>query len=643
MVRGRGFSTPQRRRAGPVGGSIPSCRAASYSSLASEKGGLPGVLLARSGRFHAPTARAFARWLLLVAAYTLAGRLGLLLAFENSNVSPVWPPTGIALAGLLWLGPRAWTAVALGAFLVNFLSPVSWFTACGIAAGNTLEAVAAVWLLGRAGFDTGLARIRDVLALLLLAAVGSTLASATVGVTSLCLEGAALWPTFGRLWWQWWLGDAMGDLVLVPLLLSWRTRPSASRGRRPEAAALVATCAVVSWTLFGGGITAGVFSSPYWIFPFLTWAALRFAQRGVSSITLLISALAIGGALGGVGPFIGATTAESLVLLQAFLGVTAVTGLFMAAVTAERQTAEAGLRRLNVELERRVIERTAELAEANSELGQRTEENETFVYSVSHDLRSPLVNLQGFSKELSLSSSDLRTLLSDPGVPAPVRERGVALLDGEVAESLRFIGTGVARLGDIIDSLLRLSRLRRVVYVWQPLDLGAVVRQVVDAMRGTVAERGAEVRVQALPAVWGDRAAVEQLFANLIGNALNYLDPARSGRVEVGRLEGDSPRRRPGFQLFFVRDNGLGIPEAHQKKLFQAFQRLHPDRAPGSGLGLTIVRSIVERHGGEIWVESTAGAGSEFFVSLPTERPPERAPRAAPEVSDSIAVPGSDR
>jgi len=285
----------------------------------------------------------------------------------------------------------------------------------------------------------------------------------------------------------------------------------------------------------------------------------------------------------------------------------------------ERKAADAAIQRLNAELEDRVIARTAELSAANSELAQKNQENEMFVYSVSHDLRSPLVNLQGFSQELAAVTTQVRDILSKPEVSSELRDRGLALIDDEMTESIRFIQTSVTRLSRIIDALLRLSRIGRIEYQWQPVQVQNVVATIITSMAGTIDAKGAEITVDQLPNAWGDPTAVEQIFANLIGNALNYLDPARLGTIEVGCI-GDAVPGLAGeraFHTYYVRDNGLGIPEAHRPKLFQAFQRLHPNVAQGEGMGLATVRRIVDRHGGKIWVESTAGAGSTFFVTLP--------------------------
>lgn len=283
---------------------------------------------------------------------------------------------------------------------------------------------------------------------------------------------------------------------------------------------------------------------------------------------------------------------------------------------AEREVAESRAA-LNEQLERRVEERTAELAEVNRNLAQQTQENEMFVYSVSHDLRSPLVNLQGFAKELALVCQELHGVVADDAIPAAMRQRGMQLIDGDMGEAIRFIQSAVLRLSKIIDALLRLSRAGRVEYQWRPIELQPIVRGIVDSLANTTAEHNATVLVYDLPMVWGDPTAVEQIFANLLGNSLNYLDDSREGRIEIGAL----PESEPNLVTVFVRDNGLGIPAAFKGKVFQAFQRVHPTVAKGEGVGLTLVHRIVERHHGKIWFESAEGEGTTFFVTLPVSRP----------------------
>jgi signal transduction histidine kinase len=251
-------------------------------------------------------------------------------------------------------------------------------------------------------------------------------------------------------------------------------------------------------------------------------------------------------------------------------------------------------------------------------LNQQKQENEMFVYSVSHDLRSPLVNLQGFSEELSLSCRDLETLFNGEDVPAGIRERGLRLMTSDIEESIRFIQTAVGRLARIIDALLRLSRAGRVEYQWQSVNVASTVRKIIEALHDSISDKGAEVDVDDLPPSWGDPTALEQIFANLIGNAVQYLDPGRPGRIKIGTSVLDGPGTPPGLQVYYVRDNGLGIPPAYHQRMFTAFNRLHADAAQGEGIGLALVRRMVGRHGGRIWLESAAGTGTTFFVALPS-------------------------
>jgi signal transduction histidine kinase len=280
--------------------------------------------------------------------------------------------------------------------------------------------------------------------------------------------------------------------------------------------------------------------------------------------------------------------------------------------------------------------RAAELAGVNDTLRRETQDNEMFIYSVSHDLRSPLVNMQGFSKELQVSCDELRATIDAARLPDDEHRRLAQVLDGDVQESLHFVRSSVTRAAAIIDALLRISRAGRLEYHWQRVSVGRAVARAVDALQKRIDERQAEILVRELPTAWGDPAAIEQVFSHLIMNAVNYLDPARPGRIEVGALvepEDDAAAAAPAVasvltvptppsprtRTFFVRDNGLGIPAAYMSKVFRAFQRLHGDVAQGDGVGLALVRRTVERHGGRVWVESAEGTGSTFFVTLPDQ------------------------
>jgi PAS domain S-box-containing protein len=282
-----------------------------------------------------------------------------------------------------------------------------------------------------------------------------------------------------------------------------------------------------------------------------------------------------------------------------------------AKVTRDMTERKAHLERiesLTRELERRVDE----LGTINRELEQQSAENQSFVYSVSHDLRSPLVNLQGFSQELKLTSKAVRDLLSQDGVPADVRQQAAALIDGEFAESIGFIHNAVRHLSSIIDGLLRLSRVGRVDYESKDVNMNALVADILSAMHSQIIAANAKITVKPLPTVKGDRNAIGQIIANVVGNALKSFEG--DNRIIEISASGDNP------PVFSIRDNGVGIPLEYQSKLFQAFQHVHNSRTRGEGIGLAIVRRIVERHGGRIWFESAPGVGTTFFFTLGTWR-----------------------
>ena len=291
-------------------------------------------LLKLAGRLRYPIQLA-----VVALAYVGGAKLGLLAAVAQKVVSSAWPPSGVALAALLLLGLRCWPGIAVGALLLNWTAGVPVAGAAGIALGNTLEAVSAVWLLQRvAQFRPSLERLRDVLALVTLAALVSTTLSATIGIASLWASGVVQQDTLKHLWFVWWSGDALGDVLVAPLLLTW-ARATRPLGRWSEAAALVVLLVLLTAVLWRSPITY-----VYAVFPVVVWAAVRFGPRGSATATALIAGLMIWHTLRGLGPFASATPTENLTLLQTFLALASVTGLVLAAATAERGLAEGAAR-----------------------------------------------------------------------------------------------------------------------------------------------------------------------------------------------------------------------------------------------------------------------------------------------------------
>jgi len=289
----------------------------------------------------------------LAAVYFAAAKLGLRLAFVNPSATAVWPPTGIALAAFLIFGVRVWPAIFAGAFVANLTTAGSVLTSIGIASGNTLEGVLGAYLVQRfAAGRQAFGRPRNAFRFAVLAAGISTMVSATLGIVSLALGGFARWSDFGHIWLTWWLGDAAGALVVAPVVLLWIENPRVEWTRRQavEAAALLACLIFIGLVVFGGVFPAGAKNYPleFLCIPLLLWAAFRFGARETATAILLLSVIAIRGTLQGFGPFARATQNESLLLLQAFIAVIAVTKLIVAAVVAERRRMEGHLRDLAV-------------------------------------------------------------------------------------------------------------------------------------------------------------------------------------------------------------------------------------------------------------------------------------------------------
>jgi signal transduction histidine kinase len=270
------------------------------------------------------------------------------------------------------------------------------------------------------------------------------------------------------------------------------------------------------------------------------------------------------------------------------------------------ESANAELQQGRDRLERAVQERTAELTLANEEI-------QRFAYIVSHDLRAPLLNIIGFTSELQTATATLNDFVhnqADAGglpVPAAVREAS----EQDLPEAIRFIQTSTAKMDRLINAILRLSREGRRVLVPEPLDMNALLRSAIDSIRHQAEAVGADITLVGVPAIVSDRIAVDQVFSNLIDNALKYLVDGRPGRIAI---EG---RRDGRMVTVTISDNGRGIAARDLDRVFELFRRAGNQDRPGEGIGLAHVKALVRRLGGTIECVSTLGEGSVFSVRLP--------------------------
>lgn len=525
----------------------------------------------------------FARIAVVAVVYVLAARAGLTLDAVSGFASLVWAPSGIALAALLLAGGRIWPGVFIGALVANMITGAPILAASGIAAGNTLEAVAGAYALTRVpDFHIRLDSLRDVIALILLSALLSTMISATIGVTSLYLAGLAPQANVAETWRTWWIGDAIGALLVAPLILVWAApprKPLLTR-RLGEAAILVLGLVVASLIVFILSVSrsGGPLGQAYVFFPLLMWAAIRFGQRGAITATVLVSGIAIVGTVWGRGPFIQPTLHTSLLALQTFMGITGATFLVLGASISERERSRQQLRGA------RDLARDANRAKAE------------FLAVMSHELRTPLNAIAGYAELLSL------------GVSGPLNQKQ--------SDAVVRIRTNQQHLLALIDDVLSFAKIeagntpikREPVPVCDALDsLEAILRPDLERHELRYVWNGCDASLVAR----ADPIKLRQILLNVLGNAIKFTPPG--GRIEMSA-------RQSGDRISIcVSDTGIGIPPEKIDRVFDAFfqgQSGNTREYPGVGLGLSISRDFVRAMGGEIHVHSAPTEGCTVTIDL---------------------------
>ncbi len=521
--------------------------------------------------------------------YFALAKGGLALASIHPSATPIWPPTGVALAAVLLWGYRTWPAIFTAAVIANAATAGSVATAIAIATGNSLEAVVGVYLINRwsSGCNT-FSTPNSVGKFTLICLVIATPISATIGLSSLATAGYIERTNFANAWVTWWLGDVTGALVIAPVIVLWASSPFHAFNRKEflETVGVLATAAAVGLIAFSPLIEQTPSRNPLGflaILPML-WAALRRGPRDTATVALVLAGITIWGTLTGGGPFTTVDLNVSFLLVLMFLISITVPSLLLSADVEVRKKAEESLRHAHMELERKVAERTQELELANAAKSR-------FLAMASHDLRQPL-------HALGLFVAQLRTPLKS----------------GERTKTIERIDATRKEMDEMFNSLLDISRLDAGILTPKITEfpIARLLQTIETTFDQATREKGLRLRVRRSDAwVRSDAMLLERILLNLVSNAVRYT---LRGGIIVGC------RRRGEMLRIEVWDSGPGIPEDQKQKIFGEFFQLpgpERNRYGGLGLGLAIVDRLRVLLNHQVDLASTVGRGSRFAILIP--------------------------
>jgi signal transduction histidine kinase len=539
--------------------------------------------------------------------YVFVAKIGLSVDAVGGFATLVWPASGIALASLLLGGFRLWPGIAIGAFAVNYLSGAPLPAALVIASGNTAEAVAGAYMLQKFGFRNALDRVRDVLAMITLASAISTLLAATIGATALVVFDVIPSSGFLEAWKAWWIGDAIGDLLVAPLILVWAAwQPRLWKYRFGESVAQMAVVVATGFLVFSApaGASDVAHGAEYMLFPPLIWAALRFGIRGSVTSANVAAAIAIVFTAFGRGPFVRGDLHDNLLALQTFVAICGATFLLLGASIAERE-------RTTIELEE---------ARENAEGANRAKSG--FLAVISHELRTPLNAIMGY----------VELLLLELNGPLNEAQRGIL---ARIRQSQR-------HLLALIEDVLGFAQVEagRLSFTLQPV----IVRDTLDAIEPIIAheseKKGIKLSISETDpglVAYADPDKLRQIVLNLVTNAIKFTPEGGSIAVAAGHVS-DSV-------IIKVSDSGIGISPENLKHVFDPFFQVDQGgtrRYPGVGLGLSIVRDAALAMNGDVDIESELGMGTTVSICLPSadSRAPSEISQLTPisAASDSSTV-----
>ncbi|MBI4044997.1 MAG: MASE1 domain-containing protein [Candidatus Diapherotrites archaeon] len=671
--------------------------------------GFPGTMAAR-----------IALVAILFSVYFFAGKFGLSFATIHPSASPIWMPTGIAIAALMVFGYRVWPVFFAGAFLFNFTTTGDIPTSVAIGVGNTLEGlIAAFWVNRYANGRFAFNHPYDIFKFVVLAGILAPIFSATIGVTSLVLAGLAPMSNFAAIWFTWWVGNATGALVVAPFIVIWCNNLHIRLDFKKIFEVVMFLSALIITVFIVSSDTQAL---KFLTIPFVIWSAFRFGQRGTALFVLLLSWIILFVTISSLGAYaVSAPQNHTFLIAQIFIALISVIGLTVSCVVSENHKTTKMLLKSEENLQLKVLEEVSKVKKTRERFQALFENAPDIITMCSSDGRINSINpaiekiagwtpeemegknfteivqpddvlvvenyFAGVLKGNMLPPTEIRLLRKSGGfvwvehIRRPILEKGEVssafsinrditerkkaqelvekkfeiekqheaqkmefltmtshelktpltpvliqgelLLDGSFGrlskpqkKIVEIIVRNVKRFNDLINDIFDITMIHSagIKKEMEETDISKVIRENVENMKLLARKKNIAItaKIWALPRVIAAPNRIAQVMANLLDNAVKFTP--EKGKILV------EARKENGSIVVKVADTGIGIGEKDREMIFYHFYQARSSpltKNAGTGLGLAICRSIVEMHGGKIWVESKEGKGSTFYFSLP--------------------------